>query len=76
MLVLTVQDKLMLLPPSLLTELEDYIDFLIQKYHLQVSPTDPLPTTLFGMCRGEIKNQGDIISSLAVEWDVMRRVNA
>jgi len=67
--ILTVQDKLTLLSPQLL---EDYIDFLLHKYHLRVDPTSPLPTTLFGMCRGEIKSQGDIISPLEVEWEVLK----
>jgi Protein of unknown function (DUF2281) len=71
MTTLTVQEKLTLLPPQLLTELEDYIDFLLQKYHLQATP-EPLPTTWFGMCRGDIKIQGDIISPLEVEWEVLK----
>ncbi len=72
MQVLTVQDKLTLLPPHLLTELEDYIDFLLHKYHLRVSPGSPLPTTLFGICRGEIEITGDIISPLEVEWEALK----
>jgi len=69
---LTVQEKLTYLPPNLLGELENYLDFLLYKNHLSPKITQTAPIDLFGICRGEIKTTGDIISPLEVEWKVMK----
>jgi len=70
--VLTVQEKLTHLPSHLLKELEDYIDFLLHKYHLPNTTEQAVSTDLFGISRGEIETKGDIISPLEVEWKVMK----
>ena len=69
---LTVQEKLTLLPSHLLRELEDYLDFLLQKYRLPNTTVQAVSTDLFGISRGEIETKGDIISPLEVEWKVMK----
>ncbi len=66
---LTVQEKMTQLPAYLLRELEDYLDFLLHKYH---SPIKPEPAGLFGICSGEIETIGDIISPLEAEWEVLK----
>ncbi len=69
---LTVQEKLTLLPSHLLRELEDYLDFLLQKYRLPNTTVQAVSTDLFGISRGEIETKGDIISPLEAEWKVMK----
>jgi hypothetical protein len=63
----SVQEKLTYLPPNLLGELEDYLDFLLYKHHLLPKITQTAPIDLFGLCQGEIKTTGDIISPLEIE---------
>ena len=44
---LSIQDKINQLPPQLRVEIEDYVDFLLQKYQIipsqLTSGTEPLP---------------------------------
>ena len=69
---LTVHEKLEHLPPYLLREVNDYLDFLLHKYYLPIMPKKSESAGLFGICRGEIETLGDIISPLDEEWDVLK----
>jgi len=69
---LTVQEKITYLPPHILRELEDYLDFLLHKHHLPITMIQTTPIDLFGISRDEIKTTGDIISPLEVEWEAMK----
>ncbi len=41
---LSIYEKLYQLPPSLMLEVEDYVDFLLQKYPMRLSRTMSLPS--------------------------------